>query len=239
MTLTYPFFRSSVLFCLLTDMYRACSVKNNTGKGKSFIANSLRDPELEPKNAIELPVEHLDSRHKTALEIDPNASSLKMDIKKENRIGNCPLSEHHVATVGVSHTQMDKRELKKVVDASELDNTSSNDSKLCVVERSLKRLRGLGESGITSQDDRNVLRRSELSAFSRLGDKNYLLCFLSYSYMLSRVSFSYMLSRVSFTFFLEWNVGSFIFPRWLYDFAGIIHPRILQGLLTRSLEVVL
>lgn len=143
---------------------------------------------MEPKNAIELPVEHLGT-NKSGLEIDSNASSLKMDIKKENGIVNHPPSEHHVVTAEVSHPQIVKRELNKVVDASELDNTSTDDSKIYVVELSLKRLRGVGESGITFQDDRNVLRRSELSAFSRLGDKNYHLCFLNYSCLLSKVIF--------------------------------------------------
>ncbi|CAN4116995.1 unnamed protein product [Withania somnifera] len=138
----------------------------NTGKGKPFITHSHRGPELGPVNAIELPVEHLDARRQSALDIDSNASSLKMDIEKENQIGNRPPSEHHIVTAE-SHPQIDKRELNTVVDASELNNTSTGGSKLDVVEVSLKRLRGLRESGITSQDDRNVLRQLELSAFSR------------------------------------------------------------------------
>ncbi|KAK4349049.1 hypothetical protein RND71_031804 [Anisodus tanguticus] len=109
--------------------------EHNTGKGKPSITGSLRDQELEPVNAIELPVEHLGAREKSPLEIDSNASSLKMDIKTENRIGNYPPSGHHVVTA---------------------------------------ELRGLRESGITFQDDLNVLRRSELSAFSRYNSSSNL-----------------------------------------------------------------
>ncbi|KAJ8538324.1 hypothetical protein K7X08_014864 [Anisodus acutangulus] len=97
---------------------------DNTGKGKPSITSSLRDQELEPVNAIELPVEHLGARQKSPLEIDSNASGLKMDIKTENRIE---------------------------------------------AERPQRPLR---ESGI--QDDRNVLRRSELSAFSRYNSSSNL-----------------------------------------------------------------
>ncbi|XP_059305707.1 two-component response regulator-like APRR7 [Lycium ferocissimum] len=140
---------------------------DNTGKGKPSITDSLRDQELEPVNAIELPVKHLGAIHKSALEIDSNAINLKMDIKKENRIDNHLLSEQHLVTAEVSHPQIDKRELNKVVDASEINIISTDDSKHNVVELSLKRLRGLRESGIAFQDDRNVLRQSELSAFSR------------------------------------------------------------------------
>ncbi|MCE3217207.1 hypothetical protein HAX54_011058 [Datura stramonium] len=146
---------------------------DNTGNSKPSIAGSLRDPELEPKNAIKLPVELLGTK-KSALEIDSNASSLKMDIKKENRISNRPPSEHHIRTADMSHPQIERRELNKVVDASEINNTSTNDSKIYVVEPSLKRLRGLRESGITFQDDRNVLRQSELSAFSRYNSSSNL-----------------------------------------------------------------
>ncbi|XP_060201652.1 two-component response regulator-like APRR3 isoform X2 [Lycium barbarum] len=140
---------------------------DNTGKGKPSITDSLRDQELEPVNDIELPVKHLGAIHKNVLEIDSNASSLKMDIKKENRIDYHLPSEQHLVTAEVSHPQIDKRELNKVVDASEINNISTDDSKHSVIELSLKRLRGLKESGIAFQDDRNVLRRSELSAFSR------------------------------------------------------------------------
>ncbi|CAN4121614.1 unnamed protein product [Withania somnifera] len=138
---------------------------DNTGKGKPFITGSIRDPELEAVNAIEVPAKHLGA-NKSALDIDANASSSKIDIKKENQV-NHPESEHRIVTAEVSHPQIDKRELNTVVDASQLNNTSTGDSKLYVVELSLKRLRGLRESGITFQDDRNVLRRSELPAFSR------------------------------------------------------------------------
>ncbi|PHU06677.1 hypothetical protein BC332_23166 [Capsicum chinense] len=46
----------TVLFCLLTDMYHACRpITDGAEKGKLSITGSLRDPELEPVNAIVLP----------------------------------------------------------------------------------------------------------------------------------------------------------------------------------------
>ncbi|XP_018673787.2 two-component response regulator-like PRR73 isoform X2 [Musa acuminata AAA Group] len=53
----------------------------------------------------------------------------------------------------------------KVVEEQDKINHTSID--LPSVELSLKRLRSIGESGTANQDDRNVLRRLELSAFSR------------------------------------------------------------------------
>ncbi|KAK7267590.1 hypothetical protein RIF29_20268 [Crotalaria pallida] len=51
---------------------------------------------------------------------------------------------------------------------SDVENKGTgNDEELPSLELSLKRLRGVKEAGITIQDERNVLRRSDLSAFSR------------------------------------------------------------------------
>ncbi|KAI4300214.1 hypothetical protein L6164_033613 [Bauhinia variegata] len=54
------------------------------------------------------------------------------------------------------------------VKTSDIENKSTNNNEeFPSLELSLKRLRGVKDSGITIQDERNVLRRSDLSAFSR------------------------------------------------------------------------
>ena len=52
---------------------------------------------------------------------------------------------------------------------SDIEIKDSNDE-FPSLELSLKRLRGVKDAGITIQDERNVLRRSDLSAFSRYND---------------------------------------------------------------------
>lgn len=60
---------------------------------------------------------------------------------------------------------------------SDIENKVINDNEeLPSLELSLKRLRGVKDAGITIQDERNVLRRSDLSAFSRYDDFNLLFC---------------------------------------------------------------
>ncbi|KAK4345611.1 hypothetical protein RND71_035787 [Anisodus tanguticus] len=71
-------------------------------------------------------------------------------------------------TAETLHPQTNSRRLNKAVQVSEINNTSIGESK----ELSLKRVRGPKEPGKTSQDDRSVLRRSDLSAFSRYSSSN-------------------------------------------------------------------
>ncbi|RZR93150.1 hypothetical protein BHM03_00021578 [Ensete ventricosum] len=51
--------------------------------------------------------------------------------------------------------------------AIEVEDKINHTSNLPSIELSLKRLRSIGDSGTANQDGRNVLRRLELSAFSR------------------------------------------------------------------------
>ncbi|OWM82367.1 hypothetical protein CDL15_Pgr001941 [Punica granatum] len=68
-------------------------------------------------------------------------------------------------------SQTETREFEgpnRISSVSDINNTQSNNAEnLPSVELSLKRLRAVKELGTTSKDDRNVLRRSDSSAFSR------------------------------------------------------------------------
>ncbi|KAG6511917.1 hypothetical protein ZIOFF_029996 [Zingiber officinale] len=65
-------------------------------------------------------------------------------------------------------TRLDNQTISRVIGFSKIseaqDRTSTD---LPSVELSLKRLRSIGEGATATQDDRNVLRRSDVSAFSR------------------------------------------------------------------------
>lgn len=122
-----------------------------------------RNQKSQPGNAIQLPVERVDAEHKTLLAINSNPSSLKMDERQENLEGNFPSTGYHDVTAEAAHPGSNNRRLNKVVQVLEINNPSTGESK----ELSLKRLREPKEPEKNAQDDRSVLRRLDLSAFSR------------------------------------------------------------------------
>lgn len=85
------------------------------------------------------------------------------------------------AITGSSDYQMHSGEfeaLNKRLKCSDIENKgTNNDEELPSLDLSLKRLRGVKDTGITIQDDRNVLRRSDQSAFSRYNDTMLLFIF--------------------------------------------------------------
>ncbi|KAK4377569.1 hypothetical protein RND71_003865 [Anisodus tanguticus] len=122
-----------------------------------------RNQKSQSENAIQVPIKLVGAEHKTLLEIDSNTSSLKMDKHQASLDGNFPSTEYHDVFAETLHPRTNSRRLNKAVQVLEINNTSIGESK----ELSLKRLRVPKEPGKTSQDDRSVLRRSDLSAFSR------------------------------------------------------------------------
>ncbi|KAJ8533861.1 hypothetical protein K7X08_007185 [Anisodus acutangulus] len=127
-----------------------------------------RNQKLQSENTIQVPIKLVGAEHKTLLAIDSNTGSLKMDKHLANLVGNFPSTEYHDVTAETPHPRTNSRRLNKAVQVSEINNTSIGESK----ELSLKRVRGPKEPGKTSQDDRSVLRRSGLSAFSRYSSSN-------------------------------------------------------------------
>lgn len=119
-----------------------------------------RNQKLQPENAIQVPVKLVDAEHKTPLAINSNPSSLKMDEHQANLDGNFPSTEYHDVTAETAHPRTNSRRLNKAVQVLEINNSSIGESK----EPSLKTLK---EPEKSAQDDRSVLRRSDLSAFSR------------------------------------------------------------------------
>lgn len=106
-------------------------------------------PEKDSKNKGHLGTFRNDSFN------DPNAQAANLI----DAVGNS--SDSRVVT-RIAHAPCG---FSKVVEEQDKINHTSID--LPSVELSLKRLRSIGESGTANQDDRNVLRRLELSAFSR------------------------------------------------------------------------
>ncbi|XP_060176572.1 two-component response regulator-like APRR7 isoform X2 [Lycium barbarum] len=117
----------------------------------------------QSENAIQVPIKLVGAEHKTLLATDSNTSSLKMDKHQANLDGDFPSTEYHDVTAEKPHPRSNSRRLNKAVPVLEINNTTIGESK----ELSLKRIRGPKEPGNTARDDRSVLRKSDLSAFSR------------------------------------------------------------------------
>lgn len=97
----------------------------------------------------------------------------QLDLKCENRSSKLRCKDPSLsdALTSTSDFQMHGREFEAPVrrlKSSDIENTATNNKEeLPSIELSLKRLRGVD---IKIQDERNVLRRSDLSAFSRYDD---------------------------------------------------------------------
>ncbi|KAL3839606.1 hypothetical protein ACJIZ3_024197 [Penstemon smallii] len=119
---------------------------------------------VEPKaNSLGIPLLHVDPK------LDRNTIIKQIDVGQSNSMAECLFRKHKCSTDEMSNPLIDSRpsdpsrELGNI-----LDNNATGDSNELSLELSLKRLRGVQDTGRPSvQDDRYVLRRSEQSAFSR------------------------------------------------------------------------
>lgn len=86
-----------------------------------------------------------------------------------------PKYENHVE-VQPNPIGRESESTRKVSNKLDINNSATDDDcKEPNFELSLKRLRGVQDTGRSVQDDRYVLRRSEQSAFSRFGRKGQII----------------------------------------------------------------
>lgn len=79
---------------------------------------------------------------------------------------------HEAVNIESSDPQITSSEFeppRELTNKLEIKNDAIDDSKESAIELSLKRLRSLNDKGKSIEDNLNVLRHSELSAFSRFG----------------------------------------------------------------------
>ncbi|KAL2992383.1 hypothetical protein AAZX31_10G046000 [Glycine max] len=118
------------------------------------------------------------SQHSNAPDVGPSKFSEQinrgqLDLNCENqssklRCKGLSLSDAITSTCDSQMHSGEFEALNKKPKSSDIENKgTNNDEELPSLELSLKRLRGVEDAGITIQDDRNVLRRSDQSAFSR------------------------------------------------------------------------
>ncbi|XP_019427737.1 PREDICTED: two-component response regulator-like APRR7 isoform X1 [Lupinus angustifolius] len=117
------------------------------------------------------------SKHSQAQDVGPSKFNEKisrgLDLNCENqssepRCKGISVSDAIPRTFDSHMHSGEFESLDKRLKYSDVENKgTNNDEELPSLELSLKRLRGVKHAGITVQDERNVLRRSDLSAFSR------------------------------------------------------------------------
>jgi pseudo-response regulator 7 len=138
------------------------------------------------KNAV--PVKIAGSKHVNRLDVGPSKFNEQinrgqMDPNCENQSGKlrCKVLSLSDAVTSPSDSQMQSGEIEALnrrPNFSDIDNKgTNNDEELPSLELSLKRPRKVEEAGPAIQDERNILRRSDQSAFSRYGDLVLCLAF--------------------------------------------------------------
>ncbi|TKY52864.1 Two-component response regulator PRR73 [Spatholobus suberectus] len=125
-----------------------------------------------------VPVKTAGSKHSNALDVGPskfneqiNRGQLDLNCENQSSKLRCKGLSLSDTITSTSDSQMHSGEfeaLNKRPNSSDIEiKGTNNDEEFPSLELSLKRLRGVKEAGITIQDERNVLRRSDQSAFSR------------------------------------------------------------------------
>lgn len=134
-----------------------------------------------------VPVKTAGSKHSNALDVAPPKFNEQiyrgqLDLNCENQSSKlrCKGLSLSDAITSTSDSQMHGAKfeaLNRRPKSSDIENKGTNDDEeLPSLELSLKRLRGVNDAGITIQDERIVLRRSDQSAFSRYDDMVSLFC---------------------------------------------------------------
>ncbi|XP_073223824.1 two-component response regulator-like APRR7 isoform X2 [Cicer arietinum] len=122
--------------------------------------------------------EQIGSKHISTLDVGPSTFNEQinrgqLDLNCENQSGKlrCKGLSLSDAVTSTSDSQMRSGEIEPLnrrSKSSDIENKGTNNvEELLSLELSLKRLRGVEEAVTTVQDERNVLRHSDLSAFSR------------------------------------------------------------------------
>lgn len=123
-----------------------------------------------PRNS-EIQCETHPSEHDYTKLAETKVAKCEKEPQNDGYLGslrNNVINESSAQANNILDTQLAARVTQAPSSFSKLSEVQDKTStELPYVELSLKRLRSIGESRSATQDDRNVLRRSDLSAFSR------------------------------------------------------------------------
>ncbi|KAK3000725.1 hypothetical protein RJ639_021646 [Escallonia herrerae] len=140
----------------------------NVVKGKELIIGKPRNFESRPESPIGVPIK-LQSRKLSALSSHDFTPSNKIDAGTSNPSGENPSDKHEPTNMPYPQSNSggfeDLRDNQMILETN--TKTTDDSKKLSSMKLSLKRLRAVEDTERTVQTDRNILQRSELSAFSR------------------------------------------------------------------------
>ncbi|KAK1563090.1 hypothetical protein Q3G72_022165 [Acer saccharum] len=155
---------------------------DNIAIGRDLNIGARRSLDLQLEYPIELPIKLVGTKPNNQLDVGSSKFSEQIGKGKLDLNSDSPSSKLNYEAVNltsiitkITDTEKDKTEYEDPNRVSKISDTNSKSIKdsgeLPSLELSLKRLRGAKDIGSTVQDDRNVLRRSGSSAFSRYNNK--------------------------------------------------------------------
>ncbi|KAB2013714.1 hypothetical protein ERO13_D09G156300v2 [Gossypium hirsutum] len=151
---------------------------DNVAVGKDLDIGMPRNLDLQLECPVEVPIRTVGAKQINLLDMSSSKFSEQIEKRQLDLNSESPSNKQKSEAANQTGTTSKTTDLKKEIAENEVSNRLSkipdvndktiNDSKeLPSVELGLKRLRGVKDAGTVVRDERNVLRRSDSSAFSR------------------------------------------------------------------------
>ncbi|KAE8719066.1 Two-component response regulator-like APRR7 [Hibiscus syriacus] len=151
---------------------------DNVAIGKDLEMGMLRNVDLQLNSAAEVPIKTIGTNQFNVIEVGSSKFNEQVDKRRLDlncESPSCILMSEDAAQNGITSktTNLEKEtaeyeasnKLSKISDSN--DKTVNDSKELSSIDLGLKRLRGVKDDGNVVRDERNVLRRSDSSAFSR------------------------------------------------------------------------
>lgn len=154
------------------------SIADNVAVGKDLDIGMPRNLDLQLECPVEVPVRTVGAKQINLLDMSSSKFSEQIEKRQVDLNSESPSNKQKSEAANQTGITSKTTDLKKEIAENEVSNRLSkipdvndktiNDSKEPPsVELGLKRLRGVKDTGTVIRDERNVLRRSDSSAFSR------------------------------------------------------------------------
>ncbi|KAM7468149.1 hypothetical protein LguiB_015711 [Lonicera macranthoides] len=131
-------------------------VHDHAAMGKESVSGKWRNFESQSNGPVKARSKPTGTEHNTLPELEVVVNSKRLSTRPAHHSVEYPSNKYEAVITNITDPQMNSKTM------------CADDSKeLMGIELSLKKLRGAEDAGKTVQSDRNVMRFSELSAFSR------------------------------------------------------------------------
>ena len=165
------------LFLLL--IFLILSIADNVAMGKDLDIGMPRNVDLQLECPVEVPTKTVGTKQINLLEMSSSKFNEQIDKRQLDLNSESPSGKQKSEAANQTGITSKTTDLKKesaeyeasnrISKISDSNDKTINDSKelLPSIELGLKRLRGVKDAGTVVRDERNVLRLSDSSAFSR------------------------------------------------------------------------